>query len=555
MDDDDFLPKGVLDEDLIPLPSPESSQEAHSPIPAVNTELYNVLHGITEQPQYATQMQATQAPPFGYVDLKSTMFSQPIMPQNFYQPQMEGFPYMMPSMQDYSALFAPNPQVTLPAANNSSPKHETYDSDDSTEGKNDNEPPRKRRKRKNEEIDEDNDRLSELCNKPNAQLTEEEKQEKRKLRNRQTAQRSRNNQKSKLDTLEKENSDLQKKNTKLTQQLNEAKQQIDRLSRENAALQQRLRNNVIIDVGTQPIPPHRPPIGGAKATIVLAIVFCVGCTFFLGSVYNNQGLRYHSAPAADTPAMKSSLIHNTGTAHTTPEHRTGRTLLAKNDTGYCEVGNNLCYEKQDTPEATSVDDAVMELPSQWSADFEGSGMIKRDVMFPSKMKKHFGLDTDDKVIATAADVAKPEKPFNVNHNNKQLISLTEDTFYEKMREKRHKYSMGSIYEFPSPVEETSEDGKKTVHLFCPFIYPILPSDGEHDDNLFGGFGGAFDEDTRIKIHVPIQLLNKTANSKVMRVAEITGENMSLSESYFELDAALAPVATADGTTKSQEKNL
>lgn len=580
-DDDNFLTNGVLgEEELIALSSPESSQDASSPATPPH-ELYNILKNITTQPtpQTHVHVQSTgEIPPFGVVDLHGTMFTPPIMPQNFYQPQqIECFPMMTP-MQDYSAYFQPHPLIQPPVASNSNIKSEklspqpqatnNYDSDDSLDNSKSDEPPKKRRKRKNDEIDDDNERLSELCNIPNAQLTEDEKQEKRRLRNRQTAQRSRNNQKTRLDTLDRENNDLKKKNTKLTQQLEESQRQCEALRKDNQKLRDQLRKNVVIDVPSVPTP--QPMIKTpTKVTMLMALVFCVGCTFFIGGMLGDRDLiRAPNASVVD--AVLQPVAKNAPAApveeHKNPARRA--ILQVKNDTEYCGLGEGMCFDsKQKASDA--LEDGQMELPTQgYSFEFDGTGMVKKNVYYPTKMKRHFGLhDHQEKertaakpeptVVSTSelvvpAQVQKTPKPLTIDHNNKQLIRLTEDSFYAKMREKKHKYSMGSIYEFPSPIEESDEDGKKTVHLFCPFIYPMLPTDGESHDDAFAGLGAGIDEDTRIKIHVPVQILNKTTNNSIIRLAEITGENVSLSESYFDVDPALAP-GRSDGSQMNADR--
>jgi hypothetical protein len=590
-DDDNFLTNGVLgEEELIALSSPESSQDAGSPATPPH-ELYNILQNITTQPHASPQthrhVKSTEILPFGYIDLHGTMFTPPVM-QNFYQPQqqqLECFPMMTP-MQDYSSYFQPHPIVQPPKLPNSQIKSEklspqvsvteSYDSDESEDSHKGDEPPKKRRKRKNDEIDGDNERLSELCNIPNGQLTEEEKQEKRRLRNRQTAQRSRNNQKSRLDTLERENTELKKKNTKITQQLEESQRQCEALRKDNQKLRDQLRKNVIIDV--PPIPPPAQPMirTPAKVTMLMALVFCIGCTFFIGNMLGDRDLlRTSTASVAHSVLQAKPAAVSTPAAPPVDERKNpaGRSILhVKNDTEYCGLGEGMCFDGKQKA-SDDFEDGQMELPTQaYSFEFDGTGMVKKNIYYPTKMKRHFGLRDHDQEKDSAV-AAKPEKetavpanelvvpaqvkkdPLNIDHNNKQLIRLTEDSFYAKMREKKHKYSMGSIYEFPSPIEENEqydEDDKKTIHLFCPFIYPMLPTDGDHHDDAFAGLGAGIDEDTRIKLHVPVQILNKTTNTSIIRIAEITGENMSLSESYFELDAALAPVRSEGSPINSAD---
>jgi len=217
------------------------------------------------------------------------------------------------------------------------------------------------------------------------------------------------------------------------------------------------------------------------------------------------------------------------------EHRKvagARTILqVKNDTEYCQLDDRFCYQNED-------DDQVLDLPNTLSFDFDSTGMTKTNILYPNKIKRHFGIiDTNEQTSEKTSQELVPirSKKLTVDHNNKQLIRMAENSFFEKMIEKKHKYSMGSIYQFPSPIEEeTDEDGKKTIHLFCPFIYPMIADPEGNDNDPFAGL----DEDTRVKIHIPVQMLNKTTNGKIVRLAEISGENMSLSESYFELDSAL-----------------
>jgi len=266
-----------------------------------------------------------------------------------------------------------------------------------------------------------------------------------------------------------------------------------------------------------------------------------------------------SSSPSITVNTKTTIPISQDTAH---QHRQlGRNILqVKNDTEYCQMDDNLCN--------VGDDEDVGSQPIAF--DFDSTGMTKTTVFYPNKMRQHIEIRDHDeaerqsqkhnlheRAAAAAMDkaaskelaLARPKK-ISVDQNNKQLIHMTENSFFEKMREKKHKYSMGAIYQFPSPIEEESDDGKRTIHLFCPFIYPMLPNENGDDSDAFSGFEG-IDDETRIKIHVPVQMLNRTTNSKIIRLAEITGENMSLSESYFELDAALAPTTSADGTIKPE----
>jgi hypothetical protein len=596
------------DDETFLLSSPESSPEHSQNVPATPPhELYNILQNITTQPTQSQhliqQPLSNDIPPFGVVDLHGTMFAAPIAQQpNFYATPQDFFPHVMGPSPDFSAYFSPHPQLLVPppiiqapqinikGERKTSPISSTVDENDDDEhldsprGSDNSEPPKKRRKRKNEEIDEDNDRLNELCSKPNAQLTEEEKQEKRRLRNRQTAQRSRNNQKVKLDLLERENNDLKKKNAKLTMQLEESNRQCEMLRKENQMLKDKISKNVTIDLPPA-LPPAQPALKNSqKATLLMAIIFCVGCTFFLGNLLGEKGLT--RAPVASIASLAipanartaPSTITATTTAASQSERKTlaTRTLLqVKNTTEYCKLDDSVCYDKNNDD---VIDDGQMDLPTQpISFDFDSTGMTKTNIFYPNKIKRHFGIKDDEpaerpqeqqqqqqkasEAQTTTSPQAsqelvavRPHKRLTIDHNNKQLIRMSENSFFENMREKKHKYSMGALYQFPSPIEEEeAEDDKKTIHLFCPFIYPMLPNDSGDDMDSFAGLHGGLVEDTRIKIHVPVQMLNKTTNNKVIRLAEITGENMSLSESYFELDAALTPTTTADGTIKPERE--
>ncbi|KAL0491263.1 X-box-binding protein [Acrasis kona] len=555
-DEDNFLSDIAASEAIKSdyVSSPDSSQDGPAATPP---QLYNTFMTITA-PQ-VQQQQLNYPLPMGTFNMNGTMFAPPVLAP---QPHLTD-PFQITSqLQELGSYFPSEPII----------KRQSNEEEEKVV--------KRGRKREKTEVDEDEKRFQELDSRDPNDLTTEEKREKKKLRNRKTAKKSRDSNKEKLAKFD----EIKAENDKLHYKVEELEEKCESLKRENTILRNRLQEPMMSSSATSK---------ASKTTLAFAVLFCVGCTFLLNSTTTTHNNLIGVQPSSDIvrvtnvptitpvkfqkteptissmsaipvgPAVVSTISQPTTKSlhysHVSPsddyshvesandynyekvqEQRTNKvkTLPAASDDVRRPGGRTLLahLSKNMTADTCSLDEGVcrvkdgqMQVP-ELMFDFDGVGMVKKNFYYPNNMQKHFD----------SSAISQPEV---INKNsNKQLIQMTDGSLYEKVKSKQYKYALGSIYTFPSPIEEEDEDQdhRKTLHLFCPIIYPLLPgpNDELNDMNNMDGL----DERTLVKIHVPIQVMNKSSSGaqdgKIVRLAEITGDNVVLSEAYFEPAASI-----------------
>ncbi|KAG2391794.1 hypothetical protein C9374_013279 [Naegleria lovaniensis] len=404
---------------------------------------------------------------------------------------------------------------------------------------------KKAHRRKQEEIDDDMKRLQDLDKQ--TELTAEQKEEKKKLRNRYTAKVSRDKKKKELEDLRIENDNLRKERDSLKKQCEEHVQTINRLNLEVNRLAQIVNAQV------------RPSRTALKSLIVFIGVFVfIGLLAFLSGSYKFSSTMKSSVPervAARRVARGLLTINNTSTepnqaTTTSPISKSVRDVV--NSTPHKE--HQQQQQNNDPLHEPVYVESTMEM-GEMLDEFSGDGMYTYDVFYPTKIKRHFRefqsfngpqkhnmseashiRSYENNSTSPADAIRKPPKPKSVTsqrHNNSKQISsfVSPSSLSKHMEEKKHKYEKAKVY-----VPDTNGKTKvqpNELQLFCPYLYPLIAGipDPSYEFNTKD-----FDSSkSSVKIHIPIQMVCNKTNTKVIRMAEINAVNITLSEIYYEFN--------------------
>jgi hypothetical protein len=228
---DFFLPEDILEYNSSSNDSVESNSSCSSQQDVVMTnsvDMYSVA---------AMQQQAMM--PFApMMDLQTSLM---FLPTQMLVPAQQPF---LPQQQVMASTPATKTQKKRVSRKNSNKRNTTTASISSSSSDSDSSRPAKRfkRKREEDEIVKDNEELQRLSNIPNADLTEEDKELKKKLRNRQTAQRSRERKRNDLEEAKKLNAELVQSNSQLQYENTKLKNENSVLKSENNDLKKEIQS-------------------------------------------------------------------------------------------------------------------------------------------------------------------------------------------------------------------------------------------------------------------------------------------------------------------------
>ena len=425
------------------------------------------------------------------------------------------------------------------------------------------------KKRKPEEIDHDDQRLQDLSKKQAEQLTEQEKEEKKKLRNRHTAKQSRDRKKQELNELRNANIALLQENETLKQQNMLLQGEVARL---NLFISTSFGYSAVDVPSTYSVPSNTTTTTATRTTAARSIILVIGIVFVLGLLsFMTGGYNYNSFSSTIT---KQSIP----TQQPVKPRGLGRTLLSHNRSESYTTERRtpppqqaIPTQKSSPPASNSFNpesvyvESTMEMGENSDIEFSGEGMISYDVIFPTKLKRHFSTFQQQERVrneishlrnyensTSNQDNTEDKSSYNsltsTKHNNsKQLMSLTSPTFLSKrMEEKGHKYEKAKVY-----VPMDLPDSKRNeLHLFCPYLYPLMSTSKEaHQFSTHD-----FDTSKKsVKIHIPVQMVCNKSNTKVIRMAEINAENFKLSEAFYEFNSATIDDQFKDAVVVNQQQ--
>ncbi|EFC43392.1 predicted protein [Naegleria gruberi] len=424
------------------------------------------------------------------------------------------------------------------------------------------------RKRDAEEIDADMKRLLALENAED--LTEQQKEEKKKLRNRYTAKVSRDRKKKELETLRDENHGLQKKLDEAQVTIKSLKEQNEKLVHENHYLQSQLA--VVYSSYTMSTTDNSNPDNRKRNTIMRSAVIILGILFvFTIFTFLTGSFNYNSSSKTSFTSSSQSPQSEQKTAR-----RLARGLLSINGSNYEQAPNYVSRTtprnvesvgskslpthatsshsvNQNLPEPIYVEN-TMEMGESLEEDFNPDGMMSYDVFYPSKLKRHFSSFSYQNPKQNASEASHirnydnstsaspiPNKKKSVTsqrHNNsKQISVLTRPTMLSKrIEEKKHKYERATVY---VPSEHNIPSDKPDLHMFCPYLYPLVA--GVPDTGYeFSTKDFEASKKSSMKIHIPIQMVCNKTNTKVIRMAEINAENITLTDVFYEFNGPSLP---------------
>ncbi|KAF0980239.1 hypothetical protein FDP41_013453 [Naegleria fowleri] len=405
---------------------------------------------------------------------------------------------------------------------------------------------KKAHRRKQEEIEDDMKRLQDLDQQ--TELTAEQKEEKKKLRNRYTAKVSRDRKKKELEDLRNENENLRKERDSLKKQCEEHVQTVNRLNLELNRLAQIVNSQV------------RPSRTALKSLIVFIGVFVfIGLLAFLSGSYKFSSTMKSTISdqriAARRVARGLLTINNTSTEsnqpNTNPSSKSVREVV--NTTPPKEYQQHQeQFSNYPLHEPVYVEN-TMEM-GEMLDEFNGDGMYTYDVFYPTKIKRHFRefqsfngqkhnisetahiRSYENNSTSPIGAIRKPSKPKSVTsqrHNNsKQITSFVSPSSLSKhMEEKKHKYEKAKVY-VPDTKGKTKVQPNE-LQLFCPYLYPLIA--GIPDPSYEFNTKDFDNTKSSVKIHIPIQMVCNKTNTKVIRMAEINAVNITLSEIYYEFN--------------------
>jgi hypothetical protein len=422
-----------------------------------------------------------------------------------------------------------------------------------------------KRKRKLEEIDEDEIQLQRLNLIPLDELTEAEKKLKKKLRNRQSARRSRENKKHELQVAQELNVQLSNTCTKLKQEINELKARVQELQSENETLRKELHaaknsnsiqfyanNNSSTSDNSDHIKQEEKGIwlqqvSPRKPVFLFSILFCIGFICFLTSLFPNSphalSTTYKHAPV---PVIKHEQIHYTH------HHHQGMRLLASasNIEEKVYVETERAQEQKEARQSDKDD-----------LGFNGDSMIKKQVFFPLPMKQHFyppkiqspamaSGKIGTELMSLTGTTSFVPRDFSLQ-NSLQLAmipsALTSDSsslfIFNQMKDKR----LERGYTYQIPPEKNDEDS--AIRLICPYIYPLISSQTNKNNVFSNNQSGEFTakkmrdiKDKYLKLIIPVQTIDHSIGAgqpkRIIRMAEISARDITFDEIYLEFDNIL-----------------
>ncbi|KAL9653856.1 hypothetical protein ABK040_012917 [Willaertia magna] len=435
------------------------------------------------------------------------------------------------------------------------------------------------KRRKQDEIESDNLRLNDLINKPNNELTKEQREEKKRLRNRQTAKLSREKKKKELEELREKNEELEEKerNTrekyeKLKEKYSNLEGKYNKVVKENEMLRNKLleqpsctldiqsdaflndtlmmgednefaqiSDNTISTVTTN---NNRRSIFSLALFIGFfmvmgALVYFTGGeyrTLFFSNQYNNNNIPQQPIQTRTMGRVLQSFNQSVEN-NTSVNRQNNREVIIKQKRNYSEKEDTPLIEKESENIITdnnSVDDL-----NHFGFQFNTDGMAHYDVYYPQQMKRHFSFhntqSTIDKTnneeeIHIGKYYSNNSTKHPIDSNNKQMMAISPDVLSKRVILKKHKYEKARVY-----VPTETDESKNELHLFCPYIYPLLADPKKKN---FEFSAKDFDTTkTSVKIHIPVQMLNNKTNTRIIRMAEINADNFKLSEAFYEFSTS------------------
>lgn len=381
-----------------------------------------------------------------------------------------------------------------------------------------------KKKCETEEI-EDEVELNRLNQISPSELTDDDKKLKKKLRNRQSARRSRENKRHELQVSQDLNSQLTSTCTQLNHEVNELKVLVQQLQQENELLKSELKTKSNNNIS--------PKIENMKKKSVLLFMalFCVGFVCMFTSQYDRQitSTGLYNVPlnvVMDQPKLIPLNVHH--------HHRQGMRLLTapeREETVYVETEER--QHKQHTKDFTS------------SHSFNGDQMVKRQVVFPHPLKQHFS-PLHNPSIQTGTEIIRLPLVGDFSlQNSKQLsmipTALTSGSSSEYLYNQMKGRGLEGGHTYQIPQEQQIDDD--SIRLVCPYIYPLI-NKKENSESDYILNDSPFDmrdlKSKYIKFLIPVQTFdsqkgdNGQYGKKIVRMAEIAARDILFSELYLEL---------------------
>lgn len=343
---------------------------------------------------------------------------------------------------------------------------------------------KKSHKRSREEIVRDRERLSYLIALPNP--TDAEKEERKRLRNRETAKNSRDKKKRQVRELQHTICDLQAENHTLTTKLAQVSAELETYKTVVATCR----------TCSASVSNKRSSVFGRGTFIMCCVLFCFTLgIFFVNSNFGSSSSQQHQQQL------------------TLSGSRNQRSLLSTNT----EISREMTVVPPQQPQQQS-EPAVQRLTTATSS---GAGVLvdnqldtrflptrlivegleKDRVLIPEIMKAHFAQNTSS---------APPLEPERRGRSSSPPVVVSK------------KYQEAVIY------RSSSEGGSRPeAVLFCPFVYPLLPSPT----------APAMPTAKReINILYPIEVIrNDTKLYRLGSLKAVTTEEPTMSDSYLSFE--------------------
>lgn len=432
-----------------------------------------------------------------------------------------------------------------------------------------------KRKRENEEkLDQYSKRLEELNRIPSKNLTEEEKEEKRKLRNRLSAKKSRETKKTEQEFTHAERECLLQKNRNLEQKVAEYEQEISKLQSIITQLKTRLSSyEKDFIFSTNPLDEEEPsmePTPKRFKTHIFVFLLCFTVLLFpLATIWNlnQQDSQNNNAQ------FQGFQIKNFQ-----------RTLKEASESSVLARAPSLSSRQSESklPNCT-LQDKISEMDKYYIEDehcsfvdteehFNLNDFDKKIVTFPQKAKNHFvfshSKSTNEKTeeqpsttihsksILRRKNASKLPQQTNSSpkildsHQQEKprldLIPVSQQNPFAQAKD----METGVIYSFYA--EKKEEDGETVISLFAPFAYPLL--DAAKKENSSGE-----KKKVRLEIYVPQQENLKVFKNqddlreRIIRLLQIKSDNIEFGEAYFAFNPS-TPITTTTTAERTNSSN-
>lgn len=505
--------------------------------------------------------------PYDANDVKNTTLYNPV----FYPYEFLMNPFMItaPVLQQEQFTNAPYyTNVSDQSGSSNSTMSDSESSPSNTRGA-------KRGKRTPEQVKEDEQRYEALCKKRNEELTKEEANEKKKLRNRITAKESRIKKQRKLESAEREISILKKENAMLKKRVKELEEENRKLksSRENPVstsceVQSEQMDGIFsfddqmvseeiqkfFHSSTEPSNPISVQTKLYIFAIFISFAFFVFGFSTLSSTFANLHLMGRNkfsgklvpetAPHYD-PVQMPALLYRTEEMPIPP--RTRQLLQIP------EINLSTPEITMDKAPDPIIDNVVAESPLTTKESkipmlsFNTDHMEKKSILLSIPVNRSYGKDLGQR--PSDIDKILPEDAEVEESNARQLALIPLALSSRKPNKMIYQYSLNNIYQkgtlYTLPTEEEETNDKDTVRIFCPNIYPMIYDHFNKDKASKNNetMKETIENKKYLKFSIPIgseELVGDDGKLvEVIRIAEIQTNEIKMNDAYLVFPAVTA----------------